>query len=461
MVPILLGVILVSAATLAIVAHLSLRRGSPEGQVPSLPVVFLGLWLIASAVWGTYYYAFRLPGFVDLSVDRLLFLVLLMILATGVVSGRVDVRETGAIEVWMVLFSGVCVVSMLQHGFREAMPQFPSPTHVFLNGYFLPFVVFVYAKHFVETETDLAMIFSALFYFGVYLSVMAFFEFFDLRQLVFPRYINDPNIWLHLDRARGPFLNSAFNGLALNIGFTCGVYLLTRKSGFATVIHLVLLLAYLPAVFFTQTRSVYLGFVIALGAILILYQTPTVKWKRYAWLVATVVVALILASPKILSPERRTGGVLQTHEVEVRMALIKRSLAMIAEKPFFGVGLAQFIPESIKRYRGRVSVVGSHTEQTQHNHLIGMGVELGLVGLGIYLAIVVSLFRRLYRLTFHLSETGYPSVNLLLFLAVILTLYIVTNFFVEPAFFVFVNAVFFLVGGLVDRLYRAHCLRAA
>lgn len=461
MVPILLGIIVVSLGAVAVVAHASLRSHSPRGQVPSLPVLLLGLWLIASALWGPYYFALRLPGFVDITIDRLVLVALLAVLGAGIVSGRVSLRELGSIELGMLLFSLVCVASMLQHGFRETMQEFPSPLHVFLNGYFLPFLIFLYAKYYVESERDLSVIFSALFYLGVYLSIMAFLEFFNVRELVFPHYINDPKIWLHLDRARGPFLNSAFNGLALNIGFTCGVYLQTRKTGFAGLAHSALLLLYLPAVFFTQTRSVYLGFVIAVVALLVLYKTPTVKWKRYAWLVALVLVALMIASPKILSPDRRAGGILQAQEIEVRMSLIKRSLIMIADKPFFGVGLAQFIPESIKRFKGKVPVIGSYTEQTQHNHLIGMGVELGLVGMGIYLAIVLSLFKRLYRLSERLDEEGFPSINLLVFLAVILSLFLVSNLFVEPAYFLFANAVFFLTGGIVDGLYREYGLGAS
>jgi O-antigen ligase len=456
MVLILLGIIGFSLIALVVVWHLSRRNVAAEEHYPGIPVLLLGVWIVASAVWGPYFFALKLPGLFDISIDRLFFLVLLAVLGGCAVTGGIRLRGNCSIELFMILFSLVCLGSMIQHGFKETMPEFPSPWNVFLNGYFVPFLVFVYAKNLVLTEKDVTFIFHALFYLGVYLCVTAFFEFFDLRAFVFPQYINDPKIWLHLDRARGPFLNAAFNGLALNIGFICGFFLFSRKAGLSRVIHGFLLMLYFPAVFFTQTRSVYLGFVVTLGSLLALYKTPAQKWKRFALPIAVALVGLMIASPKILSSERRGGGILQTQEVEVRMSLIKRSLLMIGDQPFFGVGLAQFIPESIKRFRGRVSTVGSYTEQTQHNHIIGMTVELGLAGISIYIMIILSIFRRLFRLSERLEETGYISINFLISISIIMSVYLITNLFVEPAYFVFVNAVFFLMAGITDSIYNKY-----
>jgi len=459
MIPILIGIIILSLSAIVIIVLLSRQRITEEGQHPGIPVMVLGFWLVASAVWGPYFFALRPPGLFDITIDRIIFFVLLAILGFGVVSGRVRLREIWSIELLMFLFLLVCLGSMIQHGFKEAMPRFPSPWNVFLNGYCFPFLVFLYAKNYVITEKDLTFIFHTLFYFGVYLCVTAFFEFLDLRQFVFPRYINDPTIWLHLDRARGPFLNAAFNGLALTIGFLSGFYLQSMKVGFAGIINVFLLLLYFPAVFFTQTRSVYLSFLVALGSLLIFYKTPTLKWKRFALPVAAALVCLMILSPRILSSERRGGGIMQTQEVEVRMSLTKRSLEMIGDQPFVGVGLARFIPESIKRFRGRFSLAGSYTEQTQHNHLIGMAVELGLVGVSVYISILILLFKRLFSLSKYLEETGNININLLIIITNIFCAYIITNLFVEPSYFLFVNAVFFTLAGIVNSLYDRYVLR--
>ncbi len=453
----LLGTILASLIVIVSIRYLSQRTAFSESEYPGLPVLILGLWLITSAVWGPYFFNIRLPGMFDISVDRLIFIALLAVLGFGVVSGRIRKVGTLSIEVCVVLFSAMCVASMLVHGFKQAAPEYPSPWNQFLTGYLLPFFVFLFAKHYVVDEKDLTVLMRVLFYLGVYLCITAAFEFFELRRFVFPRFINDPKVWLHLDRARGPFLNAAFNGSALNYGFIAGIYLLARKKGMARIVHWLLLLLYFPAIFFTQTRSVYLGFLITLAALFALYRTPSPKWKLFAMPVAIGLVGLMLLSPRVFSSDRKTGGILQTEEVEIRMALIKRSVQMIQDQPFFGVGLGQFIPESVKRYKGRVSTGGSITDQTQHNHIIGLVVELGLIGAAFYLAILLSLFRKLFQLADVVTERGFPNINLLLLLALIACVYVNNNLFIEPSYCLFFNAVFFMIVGVVDGL-NARCM---
>ncbi|MHC1742405.1 MAG: O-antigen ligase family protein [Syntrophobacteraceae bacterium] len=457
----LLGIIAASLIVIASVTYLARRTTVPETVSPDIPVLLLGLWLIASAVWGPYFYSIRLPGVFDISVDRLIFLALLAVLGFGVVSGRVGRVGTISIEVCAVLFSAMCLVSMFRYGFKEIGAVYPSPWNLFLTGYLLPFIVFLFAKHYVVDEKDLTYLMRVLFYLGIYLCITAFFEFFDLRGLVFPRYINDPKLWLHLDRARGPFLNAAFNGSALTFGFVAGIYLLARKRGLGRFFHGLLLLLYFPAIFFTQTRSVYLGFLITLAALFALYRIRSPKWKLFAMPIAIALVGLMLVSPRVFSPERKAGGILQTEEIEIRMALIKRSVQMIQDQPFLGVGLAQFIPESVKRYKGKVSTAGSITEQTQHNHIIGLIVELGLVGAAFYVLILLSLFRKMFRLSDVVTDKGFPNINLLVLLAIMACVYLNNNLFIEPSYCLYFNAVFFMVVGIVDGLYGRYLFKLA
>src|SRR3712207_9200411 len=50
---------------------------------------------------------------------------------------------------------------------------------------------------------------------GAYLGLIALFETVHLNSLVWPRYILDPNVGIHLGRARGPFAEAGANGMAM------------------------------------------------------------------------------------------------------------------------------------------------------------------------------------------------------------------------------------------------------
>jgi len=459
MVIILSMLIGLSIAAIVLFLWLANAGSGPGESSVRLTTVLFTAWLIAGAVFGPLFFVWRLPGFFDITVERLLFGMLVLALLLGLFTGRVDLRSNISIELWMGLFCLVCIASMMRHGFVSVNPElYPNPWYVFITGYLFPFIVFVFAKNYVIDETDQAVVFHALFYFSLYLVIISFFEFFQMRQFVYPAYINDPGVILHHERARGPFMNAALNGVAIVIGFISGLHLLTIKRGIAKLAHAALLLLYFPAVFFTQTRSVYLAFLIALGGFLFFYRTEIPKWKIMSLPLALVFIFASLQAPRLLSSDRRSGGVLQIEEVVVRLQLIQRSTAILRDHPLFGIGLAQFLPASVEEYKGRGAVAESADEQTQHNHLLGLTVETGIVGIGVYLAIYMLIFRRFLQLRGRIPETEFTGTNLLLTGAIIWAVYLSNNMFVEPSYFIFINSVPFMVGGMADGMYNKYIL---
>lgn len=452
---VLLLIISILAGATAVLCCLSVsQRYCPPEQAMRLSTPIFGVWLLSCAVWGPYFLAVRLPGFFDITIERVLFACLLFLLGIGACTGQISLRGNATLELLMLLFVAVCVVSMTVHGFTPQLPEFPSPWNIFITGYLFPFIVFVFAKQYLAAEPDITLVLSILFFLGCYLAVTAFFEFTNLRQFVFPRYINDPKVWLHYERARGPFLNAAFNGTALLFGCACGVHLMHKMKGLvARALCGLGLFLFVPAFFFTQTRAVYLGAVLLAVFLLGFYTTRYPKWKVWALPVTLALVLLLVNIPRLASEERRVGGVLQKVEVEQRLGLIKRSLLMFFDRPFFGVGLAQFIPASLKEYQGKVPFFASFEALTQHNHLIGMMVELGIVGTLVYCAIVVTVFRRLVRLIRILPSSGFLGKNFAAIIICIWVLYLNNNFFVEPSYCLFVNAVPFMFAGIADGLY--------
>jgi len=447
--------ILIVLITSAVILLWMRGRHPSRSELAGLPAVVMALWIIACAVFGPYFYTLRIPGGFDLTIERFFFILMLFLLTMGLFSGKVNFRNDASIEVAMGLFSVVCVVSMIRTGFFPSSPKYPSPWFIFITGYFFPFIVFVYAKHFVIGTKDLEIILKYLFYFGIYLCIIAFLEYFNLRQFVLPRYIANPEIEIHLDRARGPFLNAAMNGVGIIVGFISGIHLIANRTALTRIIYQFLLLFFFPAVFFTLTRSVYLCMLIVLFLFIGWYKTPYPKWKLISIPLALVMIAGMANSHRLLSKDRREGGIYQKSEVETRIALIERSISMIADHPFIGVGLAQFVPASVKIYKGRIPYIAENDmESFQHNHLLGMTVELGVGGVSVYLLIVVLILRRLVLLADKLPYTGILGDNLRLVIFSIWCIYLTTNFFIEPSNNLFLNSVPFLFAGLADGLYN-------
>jgi O-antigen ligase len=418
------------------------------------PVLILAFWLVACAVFGPAFLVVRFPGVFDLTVERLLFMVLLFFLVAGYFTGKVRLNTNMSIEINMLVLTLICVFSMLRTGFYPLTTEFPSPWFVFITGYLFPFIVFVFAKNYIRNENEVQLILQALFCFGTYLSLIAFFEFFNFRQFVFPQYINNPEIQLHLDRARGPLMNAAFNGVGILVGFICGVHLLEKKKGFIRVFYQSALILFFPAIFFTQTRSVYLGMLIVMVLFWGWYETSFPKWKLASLPLAVVLILVMAYSPQLLSKERREGGIYQTEEVDIRMTLIQKSVFLLSEHPFTGVGLAQFIPASVKEYKGHVPFIAENANaEYQHNHLLGLAVELGTGGLIVYLSIIFLILKRLWQLSGKLQRTGIMGINLRLVILSVWCVYLSNNMFVEPSYAIFINAVPFVFAGMADGLY--------
>jgi O-antigen ligase len=446
--------IIAAAAILLWFLGVYLKAPRADEDRPSPAAILLAVWVIACAVFHTVFFTIKAPGLPDISLERMIFVAVILFIVVGWFQGKVRFDRNISIEILMGLFVILCGISMIRFGFVAVTPEFQSPWFTFITGYFFPFIVFVFAKNFIFREKDLSLILHALFYFGVYLSVMAFFEYMELRQFVFPRYINDPEVGIHITRARGPFLNAAYNGVGILVGFVSGLHLLEKKKGFSKFFHQAALLLFFPAVFFTLTRSVYLGLIISLFLFLGWYKTSFSKWRLISLPLAIVLIVAIVNSPRLLSTERREGGVAQVQEVDIRIALMKKSFYMFTERPLAGVGLGQFVPTSLRSYKGPIYIIEEYAVGTfQHNHLLGVATEMGLIGIAVYLSLVFVILRRLAQLAGRLPATGIMGNNLRVTILAIWCVYLNNNLFVEPANNLFVNAVPFLFAGLADGMY--------
>ncbi|MEW6333037.1 MAG: O-antigen ligase family protein [Thermodesulfobacteriota bacterium] len=452
---ILVALIILSLAVIILWFRAKHDSHHSEEDRLGLPAILLVLWVIASVVFGIHFFIVRLAGSFDITIERLIFIMILIFLGVGLLGGKVRLRLPVTIEIVMGIFILICLLSMMRTGFLPVSSKFISPWSVFISGYLFPFILFVFAKNYVFHGRDMAFLLKALFYFGIYLSVTAFFEYVELHQLVIPRFIRDPAVSeMHLERARGPFLNAAMNGFGIIVGFICGLHLLQQQKGLTKAFYLAALCLFIPAVYFTQTRSAYLGLFITLFIFLIWYRAPFPKWKIVSLPLVLVLMVGVAYSPRLLSADRREGGVAQKQEVDVRFALMEKSYALFSAQPITGVGLSQFIPSSYGSYKGTISFSMEEMEpQLQHNHILGIAAELGFPGLLAYLTLVGLILRRLMQLKARLPEGGVMGKNLCIAGFAIWCVFLETGLFAETSLDLFTSAVPYIFAGLADGLY--------
>jgi len=219
-----------------------------------------------------------------------------------------------------------------------------------------------------------------------YLSLIAVFFMMDMKQFIFPRYILDEGLGIHADRARGPFLQAVANGLALNL---LGLLALDsfRRKRLRGVVAILLLTALPLAIVATRTRAVWVSFAGSILALLFVARSRRLRRGCVALSLAGLVgVALLLCSPDHHCSLRERLE--ESGPVKFRMAVYQAGWEMFLERPLSGwderameAGLAKRISDF-------------HDEKYYfHNTYLEILVRYGVIGLGMYLWIVIDLFR--------------------------------------------------------------------
>ena len=219
-----------------------------------------------------------------------------------------------------------------------------------------------------------------------YLSFIAIAFLIGAKALIFPAFILDEGLGIHADRARGPFLQAVANGLTLNM---LGLIALDSfRRGRLRGIWAIALLGALPvAILATRTRAVWLSF--SLAIVVVCFRTASRKLRRACLCIgamsSAVLVVVFSTADLRTSLEDRAS---ERGPVEIRLAVYQAGWQMFLERPISGWGMNQMPAELASRmrdYRLKAFPV--------HNTYLEILVEHGIVGLGLYLWLVVGLFR--------------------------------------------------------------------
>ena len=255
-----------------------------------------------------------------------------------------------------------------------------------------PFLVFVAAPVAFRTERARNALLGTFVALGVYLGLTALFETIHLRALVFPKYILDPSYGIHYGRARGPFVEAVMNGFALYVCAVASAIAWWRWRGrrYLPTIAAATVVLCLAGAFMSTQRSVWLGAGIATVAAAIAIGGAA---RRYVVLIA-VALAVAIGGSMLLIPgfaakvQERSND---QHSVWDRKNLNRAAYNMIVARPLFGFGWGNFLVYD-KNYfqQSRDYPLTKVWRLPIHSTILTYGVELGLVGLLLWLATLVT-----------------------------------------------------------------------
>jgi len=422
--------------------------------------LLLGLlvWLLSTACFSYFFWRLHLPYFFNPTIDRLLMPLLIVIALGMMVAGRLHWRRLWPVSAIMAAMLAYFTVSMALTGLESQAAA--SPHFRLIGGYYFPFIALVLAFLAAGDEQQLRKAAIFFYLFGVYLAVTAWAERFGIWWLVYPKYILNPELGTHWGRSRGPFMASPPLGLTLVYVFYSNFYLAKRAAAPLRTIILATQPVVLGAIFFTQTRSVWLAAIVC--AVIWVLGTRRKRSRAAAMAVLAVAAGLVAVVfwGNILSRQREKGGVADPIPVYARVGLAKMTYRIFTEYPLTGVGFGHFREHATKYYSDPASkYLKFGAAAPEHNNILSLLAECGLPGAALYVWLLVILFRRSLRLYRRLSATGtgYLTRDFVVLYWVLFADYVIDGMFRETSVDPFNNGLFFVISGLVLGLdYMLH-----
>jgi O-antigen ligase len=357
-------------------------------------------YVVLVALFDARFYSLRVAE-ISLTVNRVAWAPLLIYYVVWRALGKTDPKRRGTSDVALLALLAMLTFSVFTHDWTVGSWRF-------VGGFLIPASLFWIARQAPPSERSLSWFHAALVVFAVYLAATSIAEVAEAWSFVFPPHV----AWRHktfsmfYGRGRGPMHYPMADGFYQSIGLYAAItwWPTLRRLGR-------LLLA--PAVFVlgagiacTLTRSVWIGSVAGLAVVLGLWLSA--GWRLRAFglvcLVAPLVAAVLMGGvwksvlrldrDKYTPPEYAEGSVM------MRGQLFSLAWHMFRDRPVFGCGFGQYDKTLLDDYSDRsIDVnVAMLRQCTQHNVLLSLLVDTGLVGMGLYVFLLGCWVRDAWRL---------------------------------------------------------------
>jgi O-antigen ligase len=356
-------------------------------------------FLLTASCFGFPFLHFDL-GPIPFTLDRLVIVGLCGVYLVQRALGLTNPKPLETVDKLLLLFLGLLVFSTFTHDWQDTSACSAPPVWRLGTGFLIPAMVYWLARQSRLTERNVVFAQGALACFGIYLAVTGLAEVSHQWWLVFPNYIADSSVGLHFGRARGPMVQAVSYGFFLGVSMLAGYLWRNRWNRLGQLAWLLLIVMELTAITFTYTRSVWLG--TSLAIIVVLGLTLRGIWRPLV-LGSLVSAALVLSVAQLgsLTNLQREGSATEAREsAGMRASFAYVSWEMFLDRPILGFGFGQFYREKLPYLSDRTTPLELELirDFIHHNTYLSLLTETGLVGLGLYLAILCGFARRGWRL---------------------------------------------------------------
>jgi len=342
-----------------------------------------------------------------------------------------------------------------------------QPVSWLILNYLMPAALYWIARQERYTERNVLMLFGCLAAFGVYLGFTTLAEYFQIWWLVYPKYIvaTAATAWTEfVGRGRGPLLHAIGNGVLLSICLGAATLWWPRFSRGGQLVVLAVCALLLAALFSTLTRSVWMGGALTLA----LAVGLALPWSwRLPILGAGVLAAILLGATQwenllTYKRDRDLEAGKAAESAQLRPILATIAWKMFLDRPLFGCGYAQYRTEHLNYLSDRSTDLPLEKARgyIQHNVLLALLTETGLVGLITFLALAFYWTRDAWRLWSDWTGPLWTRQQGLLML-VALGVYFVNGMFHDVSAVPMINMTLFFLAGATEAMRDNHAALVA
>lgn len=329
-------------------------------------------------------------GPLPMTVDRLMLGLVLAMYVWQRALRRTEPKPLNRADVVTLAFVGYLLVSMLLSDWRTFPKEHVGPMWRWVGGYLTPLIVYWAAKQAPWNERASGLVQASITIFGFYLAFTAICEITQQWSLVWPAYIADPSVGLHFGRARGPMVHGVSFGHYMSVCLLAGVVWFESLGKWGRVAVGLVLPLYAAGVFFSYTRSAWIGAALGLCTVLLL----TLHGRTRNIVLGGMVVAGLLVGAtqmdKIVGFQREQSAVDTADSANLRVSFAYVSWLMFQDRPLFGFGFGRFPVDKLPYLDDRSTDLNLEALRpyVHHNTFLSILVDTGLVGLTLFLAML-------------------------------------------------------------------------
>lgn len=394
-------------------------------------------------------------GSVSLTVDRILWVVLICQYAIWRRRGWADPKPPGRPEFVLCAFIGLMLLSTFTADWRINGGE---PAVRLIIFYVMPLGVYWVARQTRLSRRSVLTIFACLAVFGVYLAVTVIAETYQVWWLVFPKYIVATTKSTELEfigRGRGPLLNPVGTGMLLALSLVSALMWWPRLNRPGQLVLAALSLLFCLGIYCTLTRSAWLGGM--LGLSIVAAVTIPRRW-RVPLLGGGLLIAALVAATQwehlVAFKRDRDLSAQQTAEsVHLRPILAVVAWQMFLDRPLLGCGFSQYPRECVYYLSDRSTSYPLEKARglIPHNVLLSFLTETGLLGSGLFVVLVALWGREAWRLWRLRSAPLWACQQGLLFLAA-LGIYLANGMFHDTSVVPMAHMTLFFMAGVTAGL---------